>query len=155
MTNKDKLLAFSALAILLTAGFPALAQDGDDAPPPSTQDERPDRPDRQMSGKKGDQRQDMEKHGAEMFAKADTDKDGFLTKEEMLNAHKERLDEMFAKTDADKDGKLSPEEMKKGREIMRAKFKEKMKDRMQEKREKLQDMKQDMKTDKPETPDSE
>jgi hypothetical protein len=57
--------------------------------------------------------------------KADTNGDGFLTKDEMIAAHRKRLDEMFAKTDANKDGKLSREEMKAGRERMKAERKAK------------------------------
>lgn len=67
-----------------------------------------------------------EKHGAEMFEKADTNKDGFLSKDEMLSQQRARLDEMFATTDTNNDGKLSREEMKKGRELMHEKFKAKM-----------------------------
>lgn len=136
MTKREKLLTFTALTILLTSGFPALAQESDDTPPPPMGDERPMMRDGEgPHGPKGDRpdfkgkQAEMEKRGAEMFAKADTNKDGFLSKEEMLNAHKERIDEMFEKVDTNKDGKLSPEEMKKGREIMREKFKEKMKDK--------------------------
>ncbi|PZP56705.1 MAG: hypothetical protein DI586_02745 [Micavibrio aeruginosavorus] len=58
------------------------------------------------------------------FKEADSNSDGFLTKEEMKKGQEKRLDEMFSRTDADKDGKLSPEEMKKGREEMRKKWKE-------------------------------
>lgn len=141
MNTKSKLLAFSALAILLTSGFPAMAQD-DTAPPPMG-DERPqDMGKMRGNGPQGDrpygdpdkmaERQaEMQKRGAEMFAKADTNKDGFLTKEEMLEAHKAKLDEMFEKTDTDKDGKLSPEEMRQGMQQMREKFREKFKDRFQ------------------------
>lgn len=140
MTNRDKLLTFSALALLLTAGYPAMAQDDSsagngapgvthDGPPPmdGPPDGEPpkdgppgDGPsgDGPMGGKGG--------RGAEMFMKADTNHDGLLSKEEMLNAHKERLDEMFNKADTNHDNELSPEEMKKGREMMRAKFKERM-----------------------------
>ncbi len=141
MNTKSKLLAFSALALLLTSGFPAMAQD--DTPPPPMGDERPqDMGNMRGNGPQGDrpygdpdkmaERQaEMQKRGAEMFAKADTNKDGFLTKEEMLEAHKAKLDEMFEKIDTNKDGKLSPEEMKKGREAMREKFREKFKERFQ------------------------
>lgn len=78
------------------------------------------------NGPKGDRKAKFEKRGAEMFAKTDTNKDGFLSKEEMLTGQRERLDEMFATADTNKDGKLSPEEMKKGREAMHAKMKAKM-----------------------------
>lgn len=62
----------------------------------------------------------------DFFAKADADKDGFITKEEMTARQQARLDEMFATVDTDKDGKLSKDEMEKGRELMRAKWKAKM-----------------------------
>lgn len=65
----------------------------------------------------------------ERFQEADSNGDGYLTKEEMLKAHEKRLDKMFERVDADKDNKLSKEELKKGREDMRAKFKDRFKDR--------------------------
>lgn len=64
-----------------------------------------------------------------MFMKADKNGDGFLTKEEMLESHKERIDEMFANMDSNKDNKLSKEEMAKGREAMRAKMKDRWQNR--------------------------
>lgn len=136
MTNRDKLLTFSALALLLTAGYPAMAQDDGntgngapgvthDGPPPM--DGPPDGAPPKGDGPRGDGPMgDKGGRGAEMFTKTDTNHDGYLSKEEMLNFHKERADEMFNKADTDRDGKLSPEEMKKGRELMRAKFKERM-----------------------------
>ena len=127
--QNNKLIAFTALALLLTSGFPAVAQDGRDTPPPMG-DERPFEKDGKM-GKKGDK----DHRGAEMFAKADKNKDGFITKDEMYEAHKARIDEMFAKADTDNDGKLSPEEMKKGHQAMREKFREKMKERMDKMKE--------------------
>ncbi|RYG61300.1 MAG: hypothetical protein EON60_04045 [Alphaproteobacteria bacterium] len=57
----------------------------------------------------------------------DADKDGFITKPEMTAHHQARLDEMFATADTDGDGKLTKEEMAKGRELMRAKMKERFK----------------------------
>ena len=58
------------------------------------------------------------------FKEADKNTDGFLTKEEMLEAHKARIDKMFEKADLDKDGKLSKEEMEKSREEMKKRWKE-------------------------------
>lgn len=58
------------------------------------------------------------------FKEADTNGDGFLTKEEMQKGQQKRLDEMFERTDLDKDGKLSKEEMEKGREEMKKRWKE-------------------------------
>lgn len=68
-------------------------------------------------------------HGGEMFNRADANKDGFLTREEMLKAHEARIDKMFADLDTSKDNKLSQDEMKAGRDKMRAKMKERMGDR--------------------------
>lgn len=70
---------------------------------------------------------EFEKRGKEKFDKTDTNKDGFISREEMAASQKERMDEMFDKTDTNKDGKLSPEELKAGREAMREKFKAKYK----------------------------
>ncbi len=69
--------------------------------------------------------------GGGRFEKVDTNGDGFVTKEEMLTAHRDRIDKMFVKLDTDKDGKLSKEELKKGHEEMRSKWK----DRIGERRE--------------------
>lgn len=60
--------------------------------------------------------------GMERFEKADTNHDGFLTKDEMLNMQKERLDKMFAESDTNHDGKLSKEELDAGFKTMRAKM---------------------------------
>jgi Ca2+-binding EF-hand superfamily protein len=75
-----------------------------------------------------------DKKGAKMMERIDTDKDGFLTKDEMLEAHKARLDEMFERDDTNGDGKLSPEELKAA--------KESFKDRMKERREKWKERKE-------------
>lgn len=61
----------------------------------------------------------------ERFKEADTNGDGFLTKEEMQASQQKRLDEMFERTDLNKDGKLSKEEMEKAREDMQKRWKEK------------------------------
>lgn len=91
---KKILMPVLATALILTAA-PAFAEDGP------------------KEGKKHDR-----------FKEADKNTDGFLTKDEMLEAHKARLDKMFEKTDLDKDGKLSQEEMEKGREEMKKRWKE-------------------------------
>lgn len=67
--------------------------------------------------------------GGGMFSEADTNQDGFLTRDEMEAAHKKRLDQMFKDMDTNNDGKLSRDEMRAGREKMRQKFRERMKDR--------------------------
>jgi Ca2+-binding EF-hand superfamily protein len=77
---------------------------------------------RQMDGPGG-------RHGGEMFKRADANNDGFLTRDEMLKAHEERVDKMFAELDTDKDGKLSQDEMKAGRKKMHERMQERMKDR--------------------------
>lgn len=57
-----------------------------------------------------------------MMQDADTNKDGFLTKDEMLAAHTRRVEQMFADLDTNHDGKLDADELAKGRELMRAKM---------------------------------
>lgn len=58
------------------------------------------------------------------FKEADTNGDGFLTKDEMKAQQDKHLNEMFDKTDTNKDGKLSPDEMKAGREEMKKRWKD-------------------------------
>lgn len=72
--------------------------------------------------------------GGKIFERIDKDKKGYITKEDMLEFHKERIDEMFKDLDVDKDGKLTREELAKGREKMRDKMRDRLKER-QEKRE--------------------
>ncbi len=136
MNFKYALLTFSALSLILGGAVGAHAQDGPpagdppaagfDGPPPPHDEPRDGSKDGPKGDKKGDRKAEFEKRAAEMFAKTDTNKDGFLSKDEMLAGQRERLDEMFATADTNKDGKLSPEEMKKGREAMHAKMKAKM-----------------------------
>lgn len=57
--------------------------------------------------------------GARMFEKMDTDKDGFVTKEEFMTEHEKH----FTETDANADGKLTQEEVKTKMEELRAKWK--------------------------------
>lgn len=64
-------------------------------------------------GHKGD-------HGAKMFEKLDTNKDGVISEEEFLNKSKER----FAAMDADGNGSVTQEEAKAAHEKMREKRKE-------------------------------
>lgn len=92
---KKLLMPLLATALIVTAA-PAFAEDG----PPH-------------EGKKHDR-----------FKEADKNTDGFLTKEEMLDAHKARIDKMFEKADLDKDGKLSKDEMEQGRAEMKKRWKE-------------------------------
>lgn len=118
-----KNLALTAIA-LATLSLSATTVFAEDAPtPPPAADVKPDgKP--PVDAKKA---AEFEKRGKEMFEKTDTNKDGFLSREEMAASQKERMDEMFEKTDTNKDGKLSPEELKAGREAMREKFKAKYK----------------------------
>ena len=104
-----RLLALSALMATTLVAAPAFAKDGG--------------PEGGRGGHHG------EGPGGGMFKQADTNSDGFLTREEMDAAHKKRLDTMFQDLDTDKDGKLSQDEMKAGREKMRDKMRERMKDR--------------------------
>lgn len=61
------------------------------------------------------------------FAKADTNNDGFLTKNEMLQAHTKRIDAKFAKLDTNGDGKLSKDELKKGHKKMKDRIRKDLK----------------------------
>ncbi len=115
MKTKKFALAAIALTTLSLVASPVFAED---SPPPPTENAP-------LDAKKA---ADFEKRGKEMFDKTDTDKDGFISKDEMAASQKERMDEMFNKTDTNSDGKLSPEELKAGREAMREKFKAKYKD---------------------------
>ncbi len=142
-------LALAALTASLLLGGTALstahAEDGPPPPesgaphepPPGGPEGGP--PDRDGPGNHGDR-------GAKMFEEADKNKDGVLTKEEMLEAHKTRIDDMFEKLDTNKNGNLSKEELAKGREEMRKKMKERFKDRA----EKRGEMKDNKGGDKPE-----
>lgn len=82
--------------------------------------------------------------GGKMFEKIDKDKKGYVTKEDMLAFHKERIDEMFKELDVDKDGKLTREELAKGREKMR----EKMRERLKERKENREDGRPEKQEDK-------
>lgn len=111
-------------ALLLTAGLltlssPVMAE-------PTTEAQTPPPADGAGGPPPADAPDGKTKH-EKMFMKADKNADGFLTKEEMLESHKERIDQMFTDLDGDKDGKLSKDEMAKGREIMRAKMKDRWK----------------------------
>lgn len=75
---------------------------------------------------------DDKKMGGKHFAETDKDGDGFLTKDEMLEFHKRKLDKMFDKSDADKDGKLSREELSQGHKNMREEFKKRFEERKKE-----------------------
>ncbi len=68
-------------------------------------------------------RGDRDRKRPDFFAMGDVNKDGVITKDEMLAKQTERLEEFFATVDTDKDGKLTREEMEKGRELMKAKMK--------------------------------
>ena len=126
-------LALTALTAALlmgsTAITPAHAEDG----PPPPEAGAPDKPghDGPPPGGPDGPGKHGGKHdrGAKMFQEADKNKDGVLTKDEMLNAHKDRVDDMFEKLDTDKSGTLSKAELDKGREEMRNKMKERFKDK--------------------------
>lgn len=103
-------------ALFTLASIPAHAEENMDAPG--------------MEQKMG--MQDKMKQGPMM----DTNKDGFVTKEEMMDMHKKRVDRLFEKADQNNDGKLSKEEWKEGKKAMRAE----MKDRKEEMRKMKEDM---------------
>lgn len=65
---------------------------------------------------------DMEKRHEEMFAKTDKNGDGALSKDEFLDAHKQRALEAFDALDTNKDGSLSKEELQEGRKHWRKKM---------------------------------
>lgn len=53
----------------------------------------------------------------------DLNGDGYITKSEMLEAHKKRIDEIFKRGDTNGDGKLDRDEMKAAKKGMREKMK--------------------------------
>lgn len=114
--SQFRTLALSAL-MASALSLPALAEEAAAASAPGMNKERPE------GGPGGRMKPE------ERFKQDDTNSDGFLTKDEMLTAHKKRIDEIFERLDANKDGKLAQDEMKKGRDEMRAKMKERMKER--------------------------
>lgn len=59
----------------------------------------------------------------DFFAMGDVNKDGVITKEELLAKQTERLEEFFTTVDTNKDGKLTREEMDAGRKLMKDKMK--------------------------------
>ncbi len=125
----------TSCALLLTAGLlslssPVMAEPTADAPTRPPADGAGGPP---QTG--GPNSPDSKARHEKMFMKADKNADGFLTKEEMLESHKERIDKMFSDSDGDKDGKLSKDEMAKGREAMRAKMKDRWKNRDGQKEE--------------------
>jgi len=63
-------------------------------------------------GPRADRRAErFEQRGREMFEKTDTNKDGFISKDEMIASHKARIDDMFEKMDTNKDGMISHNEL--------------------------------------------
>jgi hypothetical protein len=124
-----KLLTMTAIAVatLSFGAAQAFAESPTEMMPPPHEENGGEAAGENAGG--GPRADKFEKRGREMFEKTDANKDGFLSKEEMAESHRQRMEEMFNKTDANKDGKLSPEELQKGREAMREKFKEKFKER--------------------------
>ncbi len=79
--------------------------------------------------------------GGKMFEENDSNKDGFISKEEWHT----RGDKMFSETDSNNDGKLTQDEIKAHMDKKRAEWKERRaerKEKMGEMREKLQERKQ-------------
>lgn len=118
--SKYYTLTAIALSALIFSIPEAYAETESAGAPPQVEEQKPD-----AGPQGGPQSGKFERRGKEMFEKTDSDKDGFLSMEEMEASHRERMAEMFTKTDLDKDGKLSPEELQKGRESMRDKFQKK------------------------------
>ena len=56
------------------------------------------------------------------FERIDTDGDGLLSKDEMIEAHRNRIDNIFLKFDKDGDSKLSREEIRSVRKEMKKKI---------------------------------
>ena len=56
------------------------------------------------------------------FERIDTDDDGLLSKDEMIEAHRNRIDKIFLKFDMDGDSKLSKKELRSGRKEMQKKI---------------------------------
>lgn len=56
---------------------------------------------------------------APLMEKIDTNGDGFISKDEMLEAHKLRIDRMFERHDSDGDGKLSKEEINESKKAIK------------------------------------
>ena len=132
MLKRHLALTLTTTALLLGASpFSAvLAEDGTppaDAPAPEGAGAGPEGP-RQQGGLL-----DPKKGGA-MFDQADVDKDGALTRDEMLAAHKKRVNEIFDKLDADKSGTVTKDQMNKGREMLREKLRQHFKGRGEGKR---------------------
>ena len=119
MTNREMfLLATSILFASTTVGIALQGALHHPRPPHGPGFERPfdgpggpDKHSRWHDGKRPD-----------FFAMGDADKDGFVTRDEMLARQNARLDEIFATVDTDKDGKLTRDEMDKGRKLMHEKM---------------------------------
>ena len=57
----------------------------------------------------------------------DTDNDGLISKKEMIDAHRFRINKIFYKYDKNYDGKLSKEEFQASREGLKKRLKKRMK----------------------------
>ncbi len=66
---------------------------------------------------------DKDRKRPDFFAMGDANKDGFVTKDEMIAKQTARMDEFFTTADTDKDGKLTRDEMEQGRKLMKEKMK--------------------------------
>jgi len=111
MTNREMFLL--ATSILFASTTIGLALQGTLHKGP-----RHDRPAYHHAWKKGG-----EHKRPDMFTRFDTNRDGFVTRDEMLALQNERLAELFATVDTNQDGKLTRDEMEQGRKLMHAKMK--------------------------------
>ena len=76
-------------------------------------------------------------HGG-MFAEADKDGDGSISKSEFMSFRQQKLAERFDKMDTNHDGKLSKEEMMAARKNMRSHMREKAKEWKQHRQDRQQ-----------------
>lgn len=118
-----KLLLLGISAIALSTPFASYAEDTAAEKPATAAEEKA--PAGEAKGKVMMGRESDMRHGDKMFESADTNTDGFVTKEEFIAASEKR----FAEMDTDGDGKIAKTEV----EARRAEWVKKMKE-LREKR---------------------
>ena len=127
--NKINALTLAAVLSLLSAQAAYATSSADTGPGGAVVAPAPVEPHpNEMSGTPGAPPPSDRSHGGpgDRFGNADLNKDGFLTKAEMMDVQQKRMDKMFSESDTDGDGKLSQAELQAGfkamREKMRARF---------------------------------